>query len=165
MTQPQPTLDMLCGKIAAGKSTLAATLARHAGTVLISEDDWLSTLFGDQMTNGADYMRFSSKLKAAMGPHVAMLLDAGVSVVLDFPANTVDQRAWMRAIIDRTGAAHQLHLLQASDALCLARLRARNASGEHAFAATEAQFHRFTKHFAPPTPDEGFNIMEHMAKD
>ena len=40
-----PTLHMICGKIAAGKSTLARRLADQPNTILISEDVWLSTLY------------------------------------------------------------------------------------------------------------------------
>lgn len=42
-----PTLHMICGKIAAGKSTLAARLAEADRTVLIAEDDWLGALYAD----------------------------------------------------------------------------------------------------------------------
>lgn len=154
-------LHMLCGKIASGKSTLAAKLADQPGTVLISEDAWLGGLFADQMSSGADYVRYSAKLRAVIGPHVIELLRAGVSVVLDYQANTVDIRNWMRSIFEGAKAEHQLHLLTASDATCLDRLRARNAAGNHPFAATEAQFQAFTKHFVPPSLDEGFNIVQH----
>ncbi|QGX98194.1 ATP-binding protein [Roseovarius faecimaris] len=156
-----PTLHLLCGKIASGKSTLATELAKPPGTVLIAEDAWLAALFGDQMHTPRDFLRCSAKLQGIMGPHVAALLNAGLSVVLDFQANTVEARRWMRSILDATSAAHQLHLLDATDALCLARLQARNAEGAHPFAATEAQFHAVTRHFAPPTPDEGFTILRH----
>ena len=47
MTDPQsqpsaPMLHFLCGKIGAGKSTLAAALASQPGALRISEDDWLA---------------------------------------------------------------------------------------------------------------------------
>lgn len=161
MSLSSPTLHMLCGKIASGKSTLAARLASQEGTVLIAEDDWLAALFSGEMSSASDYLRCAPKLRAVMGPHIAALLTAGVSVVLDFPANTVENRAWMRGILAATGAAHRLHLLDAPDALCLARLRGRNAQGDHPFAATEAQFHRFSKHFVAPMPEEGFTIVVH----
>ena len=165
MAAHEPTLHLLCGKIAAGKSTLAQELAADPQTVLISEDAWLAALFAEQMTSGADYLRCSTKLQQAMTPHVKALLAAGVSVVLDFPANTVEQRAWMRAMVAETAAAHQLHVLDLPDEVCLARLHARNASGTHPFAVTDAQFHRFSKHFAPPGPEEGFHMVVHRAAD
>ncbi|ATG44053.1 putative kinase [Phaeobacter piscinae] len=164
-TSSIPTLHMLCGKIAAGKSTLAARLATDQGTILLAEDDWLHALFADQMSSPADYLRCAEKLRGIMSPHVASLLQAGVSVVLDFPANTVDSRAWMRSLIDHTGAAHKLHLLDVPDELCLARLRARNAAGAHPFAATEAQFHAFSRHFTHPAEEEGFTVVVHRAAE
>ena len=42
------TLHLICGKIAAGKSTLAAELASRPATLLISEDVWLSCLYKDE---------------------------------------------------------------------------------------------------------------------
>lgn len=96
-----------------------------------------------------------------MAPHISSLLNAGVSIVLDFPANTVENRAWMRDILEATDASHQLHVLNPPDDLCLARLRQRNAQGDHPFAVTEEQFRRFSKHFVAPSPDEGFNIVLH----
>ncbi|MBB95199.1 MAG: cell division protein ZipA [Rhodobacteraceae bacterium] len=155
-----PTLHLFCGKIASGKSTLAARIARD-GAILITEDDWLHALFADQMQTGADYLRCSGQLRAIMGPHVGTLLAAGQSVALDFAANTRPQRAWMRSIIQDSDAAHQLHVFDVPDAVCLARLHARNASGSHAFAVTDAQFDHFSRHFAPPAPGEGFTVITH----
>ncbi|WP_298432581.1 ATP-binding protein [uncultured Jannaschia sp.] len=165
MPSPTPTLHMLCGKIASGKSTLANTLAAHPDTVRLSEDDWLHALYGEEMHTLADYVRCAAKLRAAIGPHVADLLRAGLSVVLDFQANTVEARSWMRSIIDASGSAHALHVMTTSDATCLARLRARNESGDHPFAATEAQFHRTSARYVPPAPEEGFDIVLHEADE
>lgn len=156
-----PVLHMLCGKIASGKSTLSQQLAAAPNTVRIIEDDWLAALFAEEMLTPRDFMRCSAKLRGAMAPHIVGLLKAGISVVLDFQANTPEARAWMRELFEEAGAAHELHLLTASDALCLDRLRARNAGGEHPFEATEAQFHQVTKFFQPPSPDEGFTVIRH----
>ena len=155
------TLHLLSGKIASGKSTLAAELATAPRTVLISEDAWLSTLFGDQMTSIPDYLRCAAKLREVMAPHVVNLLKTGSSVVLDFPANTVETRRWMRAVIDAAGVDHVLHLLDIPDALCLERMKARNAAGDHPFTVTEDQFHQITRAYEPPSPEEGFTILRH----
>ena len=108
-----------------------------------------------------DYRIYSARLRAAMGPHVAAVLTAGLSVVLDFPANTQESRRWMRAIADEAGCDAVLHLLDAPDAVCLARLRARNAAGEHPFQTSDADFALFSRYFVRPTPDEGFPIVVH----
>lgn len=156
MSGTQGTLHLVCGKIAAGKSTLCRTLADAPAHVLISEDAWLAGLHGPRMRSVKDYVARSAELRNVMGPHVSQLLRAGVSVVLDFPANTVQTRAWMRDIIETTGSAHVMHFLDVPDEVCLARLQARNASGAHEFAVTESQFRQVTRHFAPPCPSEGF---------
>ncbi|MEM7599035.1 MAG: ATP-binding protein [Pseudomonadota bacterium] len=161
MPKGAPVLHMICGKIAAGKSTLATQLAQEEGTVLIVLDDWLGALFADQMLSGADFLRVSERLGQVMDPHIIALLKAGVSVVLDYPANTVAQRARMRALFEAASVAHQLHVLDVPDEECLARLRARNAQGDHPFAVSEAQFHRFAEHFVLPTVAEGFTLVHH----
>ena len=157
----RPILHLLCGKIAAGKSTLAASLAAESGTVHIAEDAWLDQLFGTDMVSIQDYVRYSERIRSVLETHVVSLLEAGVSVVLDFPANTVETRAWMRRIVVETSASHQFHVLEVPDEICLERLRARNASGTHPFTVTEQQFHHISKHFVPPTTDEAFNVIIH----
>ncbi|MBN8954280.1 ATP-binding protein [Rhizobium sp. WW_1] len=153
------TLHMLCGKIAAGKSTLTAELGRMPSTVVISEDFWLSRLFGPEMKDVADYIRCSRRLREAVGPHVQDLLRLGVSVVLDFPANTVAMRAWMRTLFEAAGADHRLHFLDVPDEVCKARLRARNAAGTHDFAASDAEFEQISSYFVSPSETEGFNVI------
>lgn len=163
MTSPMPpdapTLHLLCGKVAAGKSTLAARIATETGALVIAEDAWLHALFDDQLTEIEDYARCTRRLRTGLGPHIAALLRAGLSIVLDFAANTPQARAWAMGIVDQSGAEHRLHLLETPDAVCLERLAARNAAGTHPFKVTEAQFHTFMRYFQPPTPDEGFNIV------
>lgn len=161
MSVMRPILHVICGKIAAGKSTLAAKLAEPEGTILISEDDWIFALFGEEMSTAKDYVCNASKLRQIMAPHIVMLLNTGVSVALDFQANTVESRAWIRLLLTQTDADHQLHVLTSPDDVCLARLRARNAGGDHPFSATEEQFHQFASYFKPPTPEEGFNLVIH----
>lgn len=156
-----PTLYLICGKIAAGKSTLAKKLAARPLTVLIGEDHWNSTLFPDEIRTIEDYGRYSNRLRRAMAPHIVALLKAGVSVVLDFQANTIAVRQWMRTLIDESGAAHELHFLDLPDETCRQRLRARNAAGNHPYQASDAEFDLFTKYFVVPTADEGFNVIVH----
>ncbi|MEQ4450670.1 AAA family ATPase [Kosakonia sp. YIM B13605] len=155
------TLHLLCGKIASGKSTLASELAKTPCTVVLREDSWLSLLFKDAMTTVEDYVFYSAKLKSAIKPHAIALLGAGVNVVLDFPANTLASRQWMMSIVKESGAPHLLHYLSVDDEICKARLRQRNAAGDHDFAATDEQFALITRYFVEPTEQEGFRIVRY----
>jgi predicted kinase len=161
MATSQPVLYLLCGKIAAGKSTLANRLAARPATVLISEDYWNSNLFPGELNSIEDYSRYSKRVRSTMGPHVVSLLKAGMSVVLDFHANTLASRSWMRGIFETANAAHELHFLDVSNETCKRRLKERNSAGEHPYQVSESDYEIFTSYFVPPAPDEGFNVIVH----
>lgn len=158
-TPVTPTLHLVCGKIASGKSTLTTRLACAPQTVRISEDSLLAQLYPGQIASLADYVACAARLRAAIAPLALQLLQAGVSVVLDFPANTPASRAWMRELFQQAGTPHVLHYLDVTDAECKARLRQRNASGLHPFSTSEAQFDDITRHFVPPAASEGFHLV------
>lgn len=156
-------LILLCGKMAAGKSTLARDLAARRSAVLLVEDEFLNALFPGEITDIPGYVRCSSRLKSALAPHVCALLSKGMSVVLDFAGNTKKQRAWFRELIERANVEHELHFVDASDALCKGQLRERSKG----FPAgspwtTEAEFEAITAYFQAPSDDENFNIVRHM---
>lgn len=154
-------LHLMCGKIAAGKSTLAALLAEAPDTVLIGEDGLLARLYPGEIATIADYARCAGRLREAIAPHIQALLRAGISVVLDFQMNTLATRAWGRSLFEGAETAHVLHYLRLSDEVCKARLNARNAAGTHEYAASDAEYDLFTSHFVAPGEAEGFNLVVH----
>jgi len=155
-------LIFLCGKMGAGKSTLSKELARGEHAVLLVQDELLDHLFPSEITDIPGFVRYSTRLKNALGPHVCALLSMGVSVVLDFPGNTRAQRAWFRELFERAGASHELHFVDASDALCKRQLRERSKDlPEGAPWTTDAEFEAVTAYFQPPSEDEGFHIVRH----
>ena len=155
-------LIFLCGKMAAGKSTLAKDLAERADAVLLVQDELLDRLYPGEITDIPGFVRCSSRLRSALEPHVCALLTKGISVVLDFPANTKAQRAWFRGVFERAKVAHELHFVDASDAVCKSQLKDRS-KGLPADApwTTEAEFEAITVYFQPPAEDEGFNVVRH----
>lgn len=153
------TLHLVCGKIAAGKSSLCARLAAAPGTILISQDFWMKRLWGEELREVADYLRLAPRLNSAIGPLVTDLLEAGLDVVLDFPANTVRTRSWWKAAAESAGAPHRLHWLDVPDDICRDRLRRRNAEGTHDFAASDEQFELITSYFEAPSAAEGLVVV------
>jgi predicted kinase len=159
MAPPNATLHMMCGKIAAGKSTLSAKLGKAENTVVICEDRWIDDLYPGEIQTLGDYSRRSDRLRATLTPHIVDLLRAGTSVVLDFHANTIRARGWMRGLFGEGRASHQLHFLDVPDEVCRARLHARIASGRP--GVSDEEFDHITRFFVPPDRREGFNIMMH----
>ena len=155
-------LIFLCGKMAAGKSTLAKELAEREGAVLLAQDELLDGLYPGEITDIPGFVRCSSRLRSALGPIVHALLSKGVSVVLDFPGNTTAQRAWFRDLFERASVAHELHFVDAPDSVCKSQLRNRSRhlpSG--APWTTDAEFDAITAYFVPPSDDEGFTVVRH----
>lgn len=161
MVAVRPTLFLLCGKIASGKSTLAATLAEQPNTLLLKEDQLLATLYPGEIVTLDDYVRCTLRLRAAIAPHIIALLKRGLSVVLDFQMNTPSARAWSSRLFKEAGVDHRLYYLEASDALCKERLANRNASGDHEYQVSDADYDLFTGYFVPPSEAEGFQIIVH----
>src|SRR5882757_2098339 len=104
-------LFFLCGKMAAGKSTLARELAQTHDAILLVQDELLSKLFPGEIVDIAGFVKCSSRLRDAVATHICALLSRGISVVLDFPGNTKAQRAWFRELFERANVDHELHLV------------------------------------------------------
>ena len=155
-------LIFLCGKMAAGKSTLARDLAGREDAILLAQDQFLDNLYPGEITDIPGFVKCSSRLKNALEPHICALFTKGISVVLDFPGNTKAQRAWFRGIFERANVAHELHFVYASDALCKRQLRDRSKHLPPGAPWTaDAEFEAISVYFQPPSGDEGFNVVRH----
>src|SRR6266487_1905165 len=110
-------LIFLCGKMAAGKSTLARELADRENAVLLVQDDFVTALFPGEITDIPSFVNRYTRLKNALTPHICVLLSKRISVVLDFAAATKAQRAWFRELIERTQVEHELHFVDESYAV------------------------------------------------
>ncbi|WP_455756725.1 AAA family ATPase [Sulfurimonas sp.] len=152
-------LHFLCGKMAAGKSTLSKKLSQENNAILLCEDEMLSKLYPVEITTIQDYLKYSERLKSILKEHIIELLKQGNNVVLDFPANTKNQRAWFREIFESAKVEHLLHYIDKSDEVCKAQLRKRNENlPDNAPLTCEETFDAITKYFEVPQSEEEFNI-------
>jgi predicted kinase len=155
-------LYFMCGKMAAGKSTLSRALAESAGAVLLIQDDFLARLYPGEIVDIPDYVKYSTRLKDALTPHICALLSSGMPVVLDFPGNTRKQRTWFRTLFEHADSEHELHFIVASDELCKRQLKDRSKGLPAGTPwTTEAEFDAITAYFEAPSIEEGFNIVRH----
>jgi predicted kinase len=161
MDRPVGTLHFICGRLAAGKTTLAQQLAASEPALLICEDFWLAKLSGG-IHSFEDYLTWSRRCRSVMGPLIVDILRSGVSVVLDFAGNTLHDRRWVRSLFESAGAEHVLHYLDVPEDVCLARLRERNESkpeGRYFATTSEEEFWAIAKYFQAPVLEEGFNLI------
>ena len=155
-------LLFMCGKMAAGKSTLSKKLAAQDNAILLVQDDFLARLFPGDLVDIPGFVKYSTRLKDALQDHICSLLSKGVTVVLDFPGNTRKQRAWFRQMFEAADVEHELHYVVASDDLCKRQLKVRNKDLPAGSAWTsDAEFDAITAYFEPPAADEQFNIVRH----
>lgn len=153
------TLIFFCGKMGAGKTTKSKQLADDRNGVLISEDEWLESLYPKQIKTFEDYLRLSAQLKPLVASHVQNILRTGTNVVLDFPANTVSQRKWFKRLFSAINAAHELIYIDVSDEICLKQIAQRRIKQpERASFDTVEVFHHVTSFFEEPRADEGFIV-------
>jgi predicted kinase len=155
-------LIFVCGKMAAGKSTLARNLAARENAVLLVQDELLDALFPGEITDVQTFVQCYSRLKNALTPHICALLSKGISVVLDFAAATREQRVWFRELMETTNVAHELHFVDVPDSVCKSQLRERSKELPGGTPwTTDADFDIINAYFQPPIEDERFNVVRH----
>ncbi|HEY2039613.1 MAG TPA: ATP-binding protein [Edaphobacter sp.] len=160
MNKRAGTLYFFCGRLAAGKTTLARKISAAESAVFFCEDTWLSKL-SPGIRSFEDYLDWSRRCRAVMGPLIIQILKSGSSVVLDFGGNTVRERSWVRSLFEAAGSNHVLHYLDLPEEVCLAQLMARNKNqpeGLYFATTTEEEFRQISAYFQPPSPEEGFNL-------
>ena len=162
MREERAKVYFMCGKMAAGKSTLARELAKTKNAALLIQDEFLATLYPGEIRSIQDFVKYSARVRDALSLHIQELLTRGISVVLDFPANTRVQRQWFRQIFESAKVEHELHFIDAPNDLCKRQLRQRSATLPAGSAwTTDAEFDAITAYFQAPAEDEKFTVIRH----
>ena len=152
-------LTFFCGKMGAGKSTKARDIAQQSNAVLLSEDEWLQSLYPSQIKSLSDYTLYSKQIKPQIKKLVQSILLTGTHVVMDFPANTLPQRAWLKSIFTEIDASHRLVYIDVSNEVCLAQIEQRRIEQpERAATDTVEMFEQVSSYFVAPAVEEGFFV-------
>lgn len=152
-------LTFFCGKMGAGKTTMSREISQERNAVLLSEDEWLTSIYPNSIHTLDDYIEYSGRLKPQMKKMVQSILTSGANVVMDFPANTIPQREWFKSIFSEIQAPHELIYIEKPNEICLEQIEKRRIEHpERAATDTTEMFDLVTKYFVAPISDEGFNI-------
>lgn len=153
------TLVFFSGKMGAGKTTYSKWITEELNAILLSEDEWLASLYPQKILSLQDYLYYSNLLKPQMKKLVQSILLSGKDVVMDFPANTPNQRAWFNDIFSEVSGPHRLIFIDVENEVCLERIeKRRHEQPDRAATDTPEMFERMTAYFSPPSSEEGFNI-------
>ncbi|WP_436860031.1 AAA family ATPase [Mammaliicoccus lentus] len=129
--------------------------------MLLSEDDWLSQLYPNEITTFDDYLKYSKLIKPLLKEHIQRILKVGSNVVLDFPGNTKAQRSWLLSIATEIKANHELIFLNIDDEKCLERIKKRSIEEpSRKNFDTKETFEYVSSFFEEPLLSEGLNINE-----
>jgi predicted kinase len=140
-----PTVHLLSGLIGSGKSTLARRLERELPALRISLDEWIMTLFGEEMPAQLTFEWWSNRAGRCSRMAYAtagQALAAGADVVLDCGFLERWQRDEARRWAEAAGAGTKLYVVRADAAVRRARIERRNLERGDTFAlvVTDAMF-------------------------
>ncbi|WP_422404403.1 AAA family ATPase [Mammaliicoccus sp. JADD-157] len=131
----------------------------NKNAILLSEDDWLSQLYPNEITTFDDYLKYSKLIKPLLKEHIQRILKVGSNVVLDFPGNTKAQRSWLLSIATEIKANHELIFLNIDDEKCLERIKKRSIEEpSRKNFDTKETFEYVSSFFEEPLLSEGLNI-------
>lgn len=134
-------------------------MSQDRNAVLLSEDEWLESLYPNKVRSLEDYIKYSNLIKPQIKKLVQSILATGTDVVMDFPANTISQREWFKSIYSEINAPHTMVYIDLPNDVCLEQIgKRRIEQPERAATDTAEVFEAVTKYFVAPKPEEGFNI-------
>jgi predicted kinase len=146
----RPTLFVMVGLPAAGKTTRARALAAEHRALRLTPDEWMIPLFHHNDAGGMrDVLegRFVALAREALG--------IGVSVVLDFGVWSRDERSALRSLAAAAGADCQLVYLPVSHDEAVARHGRRFAHAPHTtFDITSDDLRTYRERFDEPDAEE-----------
>jgi len=161
-----PEVILICGKIGSGKTTFARRLLKERPAVLLSCDELMLTLFGQQLGDRHDEV--VRRTKDYLLNQSLEILKTGVSVILDWGFPTRREREETIAFFARRGFSCQGHYITASDEVLFENLRRRNlavlAGTENAYYIDEAILQKFKDVFEEPDDTENMLRHEHFPR-
>jgi predicted kinase len=145
-----PTLIVMVGLPATGKTTIARRLASERGALRLTPDEWMIPLFNAPDTDG--------RRDVLEGRFVWLAIEAlrcGTHVVLDFGVWSKDERSALRFLAAEAGAACELHYVTAGHDEQLRRINARTTTDpQTSFEISSDELRLFRSTYQEPSASE-----------
>ena len=159
---PRPIAYLMCGLVAAGKTTLARQLAEELPTLRFSRDEWMIRLYGLPYDN-PQYVEHSDPCTELMWDVAVEALRLGVNVILDLNHWSRRRRADALDRARTAGFDAVVHFLDVPIDTAIRRARHRlSTAAANAHRIDEAAVRHFATIFEQPTDDECLKIIRHV---
>jgi len=157
----RPTVHLLSGMPASGKSTIAQHLKRKYNAFVFSADEWMLSLYGtdfpvERFQDHGDVVKQTIWSVAS-----SLIRDHDMDVVLDFSLWSRAERDLFRAKAIEAGARVQLYRVHCPDDVSVRRLAQRNTgrNTKTTFYVSPDTFLAWRQYYEEPTPDEDADFL------
>ena len=147
---------MLCGKIASGKSVYAKKLCRQENAVMLSVDELVLSILGNDL--GDKHDEITNRIQAYLFDKSAEIIHAGTSVLLDWGFWTKEKRRAARAFYESRGIVCEFHYIDVPDVVWYRNIALRNQAvlegKTDAYYVDEGLLKKLQSLFEAPDKDE-----------
>lgn len=151
-----PKAILICGKAGSGKTTYARKLMKERTAVLLSADEIMLALFGNDAGDMHNY--YAERTQKYLFMKSLEILGQGIDVILDWGFWTKASRDSAKSFFRNAGHAAELHYVAVSDEEQRRNLETRNKAflngDRSAYYIDEATAEIFNARFEEPTDDE-----------
>lgn len=152
-------INLICGPVGAGKTTLAKKLSEREKAICFSIDEWMTTLFTPDLKKDMDYdwaMERIGRMESLIWSHVRQLMTQGVSVILDLGLLQKDHRRKFYNLAKAEGYDLCLHWVDVAREERWSRIEGRNAEkgATYAMEVSREMFDFCEGLFERPSEDE-----------
>ena len=147
---------MTCGKICSGKSTYAKNLRAKYHAVILSVDEIMLSLFGQNA--GEKHDEYVARTETYLFQKSLDIIGIGTNVILDWGFWTKKERDYAKTFYGSQGINYEFHYIDIKDEEWYARLEKRNkdvsAGKIDAYYIDENLAEKFNSIFESPSKEE-----------
>ena len=147
---------MTCGKLCSGKTTYAKKLQKELGAVILSIDELMLALFGQDA--GEKHDDYVGRTKGYLYKKSLEIIGCGIDVILDWGFWTREERLCARSFYGSRGITNEFHYIDIDDGEWQRRIDKRNqdilAHRCDGYYVDEGLSEKFRSIFEKPDPSE-----------
>lgn len=113
-----------CGKLCCGKTTYAKKICEEMPAVLLSVDEMMLGIFGNDV--GEEHEKYTELIKAYLTKKAVQIVRNGINVIMDWGLWTKKERNEIRSYFKKHNTEIKVHYLEIEDTEWQKRIRKRN---------------------------------------